>query len=332
MENPADYFNRLLEGFTGSGTTDNDSDGDEPSEEEGFGHPLERLYLQNFFPPPEAVHSGSRLADSTRHIFGDLPLEKYETEALSAFSTFCHEEGTLVIEVDDKLEIVEFQGTCFHDPTNRLRFLQGNQWNFAEALKDMRAHIQWRSANLHDKRFDDTLNALLTKGVMYIHGRDKCMRPIIVCRGEALVALSSEDATRLIVHTMQLCIDRLFVKNKVEQVHVIVDLCGVSFFSMPTSVVKDLATTLERNFRARLSVCHIINAPTLFWAIWSVTSIFLSPGTQQKIKVLTTEEEMVTELSAKINKSQLEHKFGGECPNLVDFASQSPKSLPPPYN
>lgn len=236
-----------------------------------------------------------------RKIFGDLPLLQREKDA----------ERNLVQYLNAKR--FPLQGTIFDDTTGRLRFLQSNDWDLERCRQDMERHLEWRRTNL-PVSYDLVANQL-PKGYCYVHGRDRCMRPIVIIRCRQLNDASRGDGLRLIVYWLELVINQLLVRSRVEQWRVIVDLADCAIYNVPAMVLKDIFTTLAHNYRGRLHQMTIVNAPLVFWGIWQIASVALSETTRQKISIWSTGFE--NELLAHVDSSQLERKYGGsqeDCP------------------
>eukprot|EP01068_Selenidium_serpulae_P012355 Selendium_serpulae@DN5804_c0_g1_i7.p2 len=77
-----------------------------------------------------------------------------------------------------KAQNIRLYGTAFEDGRYLLRFLQGNRWSYEKTLEDMLRHMEWRCAT-HPIRYASVAPAM-SSGFVYIHGRDRKHRPIIV--------------------------------------------------------------------------------------------------------------------------------------------------------
>eukprot|EP00922_Rhytidocystis_sp_ex-Travisia-forbesii_P028833 GHVS01042262.1.p1 GENE.GHVS01042262.1~~GHVS01042262.1.p1 ORF type:complete len:437 (-),score=66.40 GHVS01042262.1:1034-2344(-) len=291
-------------------------------------------YLLQFQPPPEAVRqvvvSGGggnggvvqktigltredRKNKGMRKIFGTLSLEPYEVEAVEELKTHLDEQK------------VHVSGTIFDDDRAKLRFLQGNEWDNERCANDITRHLRWRETNLPVQR--KVVQDLLKLGYFYIHGRDRCMRPVLYIRCKQLNTAEQEGAMKVIVYLLELLISTLLVENRVEQWRVVIDMAECAIYNMPVVVLRDVTVTLSRNYRGRLHQMAIINAPLVFWGLWQIVNVALSETTRSKISIHSGHYQ--AELLKNINENQLEKKYGG-CQEDVTLSEVLPVMPGPP--
>eukprot|EP00917_Polyrhabdina_sp_WS-2016_P025400 GHVP01054742.1.p1 GENE.GHVP01054742.1~~GHVP01054742.1.p1 ORF type:complete len:285 (+),score=44.08 GHVP01054742.1:1010-1864(+) len=250
----------------------------------------------NYEPKPNEIY-----CDGIRHIFGDLELLPSEIKYIKDFKNFAANRG-----------FVDTSRT-FDDERNLLRILQGNQWDFETTLEDAKAHIEWRKANIPVN--EKNIRHLLDAGVAYIHGRDLQMKPVIIIRGQALSEVG-EDSIVVIQYWLEFILKEAIVKNKVEQWRVIIDMENVYLHQIPITTLKNVLTSLHKNYRSRLTHCCVVNAGYFFSSFWSAVSYILPEITAKKISVLNY---VADELLQSINPNQLEKKYGGQCQNMMDY-------------
>ncbi len=71
---------------------------------------------------------------------------------------------------------------------------------------------------------------------------------------------------------------------------------------------------MQHNFRSRLFVMYIIQAPTSINFLWGMIKGFLEENTQRKIQII---KQIIPEnLMKHANKEQIEIKYGGFSKNI----------------
>lgn len=71
---------------------------------------------------------------------------------------------------------------------------------------------------------------------------------------------------------------------------------------------------MQNNFRSRLFVMYIIQAPSSVNFMWGMVKGFLEENTQRKIQILKT--KIPENLFTHTNKEQIEKKYGGTANDL----------------
>eukprot|EP00922_Rhytidocystis_sp_ex-Travisia-forbesii_P029174 GHVS01042726.1.p1 GENE.GHVS01042726.1~~GHVS01042726.1.p1 ORF type:complete len:501 (-),score=87.35 GHVS01042726.1:333-1835(-) len=262
------------------------------------------------------VSTEDRKRQGVRKIFGTRSLDNYETEAIDELKQYLNEQQ------------LDLSSTIFDNDRMKLRFLQGNEWDNERCREDMVRHLHWREQNLPVLHND--VRHLLPLGYFYIHGRDMCMRPVLYIRCKQLNTAQPDEAMKVIVYWLEFLISSLLVENRVEQWRVVVDMAECALYNMPMMVLKEVTMTLAKNYRGRLHHMAIINAPLVFWGLWQLVSIVLSPTTRAKIFILSGNYQK--ELLQHIAGSQLEQKYGGsqEDTSLSEVMAVMPPNPPTP--
>lgn len=71
---------------------------------------------------------------------------------------------------------------------------------------------------------------------------------------------------------------------------------------------------MQNNFRSRLFVMYIVQAPTSINFMWSMIKGFLEENTQRKIQII---KSIIAEnLFKHTNREQIENKYGGISKNI----------------
>ena len=71
---------------------------------------------------------------------------------------------------------------------------------------------------------------------------------------------------------------------------------------------------MQNNFRCRMFVMYIVNAPKSINLMWSMIKGFLEEKTVKKIKILT--QKIPEELFNHCNTEQIEVNYGGSSKNV----------------
>ena len=247
-----------------------------------------------------------------RYIFYKTPFTPFETNQVAHFKS-----------------LIEFSLPEFFCDEELLRILIGSKFDKKKALKALESAIDWREANLRNSyaTLHPRVAHLLNQGSIYIHGRDHRYRPIL-CINVGRMNLNNysiEEYCDLVCFHLEYMIQNMLMPGQVENWIVITDLCSLGISSLPKSELKKIIKVLQDNFRCRMIVNYVINAPrTISW-IWNFVKGFLEHHTANKIKIKreSTAKEMLTHIAA----NQLEQKYGGSAPDLNEFW---PPTVPPP--
>nr|PVC53807.1 hypothetical protein MACL_00003461 [Theileria orientalis] len=275
-------------------------------------------YVKEFKPTPDVIQTKFKCGTNVRFIFNNVEFSDFEKEHIRNFKIFATQrldgpqlEAAAAVESYHR----RFKNTVFGTDGYILRYLISNAYNYANVLNDMYNHLKWRKSTLPIRRVD--VESELARGFVYIHGRDKCMRPIIIIRCNSMQACEHESILKTIYFVLELCIEKLLIPGQIEQWKVIIDLDGTNLFNIPGSLLKQIAKSLSVNYRARLSKLYIINAPYLISVIWNIVKNVIPKITQEKIVISSGKNtKKLLEIALP---SQLEQKYGGKAPNVKMF-------------
>ena len=74
---------------------------------------------------------------------------------------------------------------------------------------------------------------------------------------------------------------------------------------------------MQNNFRGRLYRAYVLNAPWSFSAAWTVVKAFMEESTASKVAISTESSDPA--MKSHIHPGQLEAKYGGTAPDLLEF-------------
>ena len=123
---------------------------------------------------------------------------------------------------------------------------------------------------------------MLRKGILYIHGRDRCFRPIMIFKTAVLTEwLSSnqtersEDILRIWLYIPLYIIDHLLVPGKCENWNVINDLDGVATSKIPVKFWIEMANFLQVHLKWRAHMCIALSVNFAVRMVWKIIAPFV---------------------------------------------------------
>jgi hypothetical protein len=114
---------------------------------------------------------------SQRLLFHSTFLNKFEEEMLKKFESVISER-----------KLKHNKSLTAWNRNELLKFLYNTDWDLHKALKSLEDHLKWRENNI---TFDinyisQDIKGVLEMGCLYVHGRDKHFRPIIILRPDRI--------------------------------------------------------------------------------------------------------------------------------------------------
>lgn len=126
--------------------------------------------------------------------------------------------------------------------------------------------------------------------------------------------LTSNDLQQLTIYVSEYVKENLFVPGKIENWIFLIDLANISIFKLPINSLKDLGNTLEKNYRTKLFRMYTVNAPWTLTVLYGLMKTF-DKNIQKKIMI--SKAHSIPNMFDHINKSQIEVKYGGTMPNIL---------------
>ena len=183
-----------------------------------------------------------------RLIFYNVAFNEKELKKLQEVKEFCKKKGVKVPDTDAEI----------------LKCLHGEKFSVEGAYKASVARINYMNESL-PRMVNPVSFELLNRGFLYICGRDRNYRPILVNNGWIARTLpelpSVEDiiSTCMIVHYY---IDKyMLVPGKVENICQINDNNNKGFVSMDIGRFKDIAKPLQMLFKGKVRSMIGLNQP-----------------------------------------------------------------------
>ncbi len=188
------------------------------------------------FYPPDIRTGDANSANSQRNVFGlsfsdpAMAYTEYELSKIAELDGSWGEDGDPLV------------GTGIEE-TQKMRFLQGCEWDCAKAGVAIKEYVRWRS---HHQATTGQLHAPDKNNLhnfIYWYGKDKYHRPILVLHGKRLLSRkqSTHSVTQIaaeLVETMNFFVNKLSIPGHVEQVTVIMDLQGCDSWESPLDLAR----------------------------------------------------------------------------------------------
>lgn len=175
-------------------------------------------------------------------------------------------------------------------PAEVLRCLYQAKMNVKKAYESCVAKVNFQIEKL-PILIDPVVFDLFNQGFLYICGRDRHYRPILVTNPWLLLKQpempSDEQVIACAMIVMEYLSKYMLIPGKVENCLTIFDLNN-SVMSLPISKIKSLMTTMQLNYKCRTRNIIMLNAPKTFATLWWAVQYFIQENTKQKIKM--TEE------------------------------------------
>ncbi|KAM3129449.1 hypothetical protein pb186bvf_018441 [Paramecium bursaria] len=193
-----------------------------------------------------------------------------------------------------------------------LRFLQANNFKHQQTLQTMKQYEEYRKTL--PIPFDEEVQKFLNSGIIYIQGRDRRYRPLIVLNAYLInfQQMSFEVQTKGLIYLLEFIVEKMMIPGKIENWVIIIDFNGQGIMSLHINALKQMMANLQNNFRSRLYKMFLLNTTMMFKVTWNLISPFLDEITKQKINFVKGD---LTGLFQTVNQKQIEQKYGGLYPN-----------------
>jgi len=199
-----------------------------------------------------------------------------------------------------------------------MRFLSANHWKIKPTYQNILQHLKWREG-IKPIVLKEIHKRMLDIGYMYIHGRDKCLRPI--CLGNMSIVndldVDIQEACYINWFMCFYLIENLMVRGKVENWILVMDLNGLSLSKLPTKTLKQIMTECQDHLKCRIRMAFYFNVTFGLRAIWQLVSPFIDKMIKHKMVMKGDANDPL--LGELVHPSQLEKKYGGDAEDVTDF-------------
>ena len=264
------------------------------------------------------------LGKHTRRIF-DLPLEEYteyEKQKLIEFYEYCKSQKYIIPR--------KINSGKFSYP-NIFRQLQGADFDIEKGFKEIEHEIIFKNEKLPIEINDDFKN-IMNSGFLYVHGRDKYYRPLIIFNPGLFSSIncSLENWNKFGVFFMEFLVNECLLPSKVENWNIIVDLGGLQMTNIPYQL-KDIFSAFKGIYRCRLYKLYLLNMNFVFSIVWNIVKLIMGPTLEAKACKVDTNDGEYDLLFKLINRSQVEKKYGGTAEDLKQGEYYPPRFVSDNY-
>lgn len=197
---------------------------------------------------------------------------------------------------------------CTH--STLARYLQARDWNIAQAEKQLRGTLEWRSTFRPDAITWQEIEPEAVTGKQFRLGvRDKQGRAVLVMRPRNENTKGAERQLKYLVYSLEAAC-RAADQAGVGKMTWLIDFEGYSYRNAPpiTLALKTL-NILQNHYPERLGLAVCYHPPRLFQLTWKATKPFIDPVTHKKIVFVDAHD--TTSMPEHFHMESLEQCMGG---------------------
>ncbi|KAJ1611544.1 sec14 domain-containing protein [Cryptosporidium canis] len=245
-------------------------------------------------------HVGSSSEFKLRQIFLQVQLLKHEEDMLIEFDNFLSEQG---IKLPEFMKPLSLRVLMFNKRRHPNTYIP-------RSVNHLINMFNWRVSTYPLSDMEPDLRRDLESGIIYWHGRDYSLRPILTIRLSKINKhFPVERFIRLIVFCMEWGMRYLMCPGKVETCLALIDIKGVSLTSFPISTMSEISSLLTNQYSFRLYRMFILHDSLFIQTVWSLMKQFLTDLQQHKI--ILSRNEIKSQLFKTVHPNQVEEHFGG---------------------
>ncbi|CBZ52463.1 conserved hypothetical protein [Neospora caninum Liverpool] len=236
---------------------------------------------------------GRDLLGRERHIFGNSPVNEVEQAAIDR----------VVAELRKAPGRLSAGGAAWRDGEKRgadgenatvwieqqiLRFLYSSGFDINKTIDLMQSALVFRTQHL-PVYLSEVLPLIRDQGVAYWHGRDKCLRPLLIICVEKMQRVQQQSGRDI----------------EEDPVTRAIIFCLEFFLSL-----------LQASYRGRMYRFYLLNTPRFFHMLSRPLLAAMPASSAKKLRVFGSPEAWIDERKANFACHQLEAKYGGSQPNI----------------
>ena len=165
---------------------------------------------------------------------------------------------------------------------------------------------------------DDESAEFLNSGQIYFYGRDHAFRPILifsVAQLDVKKVVQPEFFIKFFTNMFEYVIQEMLIPGQVENWVIIIDLKGMSLWTIPYGGLGAIIKFASASYRNRVFRVYIVNAPWSITVPWVFAKKMMNEV--QIAKVIIQKKKYDKKMGEHIRMDQLEEKFGGTQKDLV---------------
>ncbi|EAS02076.2 CRAL TRIO domain protein (macronuclear) [Tetrahymena thermophila SB210] len=199
-----------------------------------------------------------------------------------------------------------------------LKMCYCGRFDLKKDVKAAKDHIEWRN-NLTMHTLDDKARELLSKGILYLLGRDENFRPILYldCTKINLKKDGEETILRSICVFLDMIKKYMFLDYYIENWIMVIDTGGLGLSSLPINGLKLIIGSMSINYCATMEKMYILNPSFMLNTSWNIIKGFIDPESVEKIQFLKPKD--YKEMQKRIPIKFLQKKYCGEHPDVTQF-------------
>jgi hypothetical protein len=242
------------------------------------------------------------------------------------YNNYSEKEKNVLKEYHNYLKEINFTLPENYKDEDALRQLQGNDYDIKKSHKEIVHEIEWKKINL-PINFNNDIKNVLNTGFFYIHGRDRCFRPLIFFNPMKFDKnkFPLEIWQRATEYFIEFLIQKCFINGRIENWNMIVDCKELSMKNIPWDLQK-LFINIKGVYRCRLYKLYLLNLSGIFNFLWNLAVKIIGPTVEAKATKIENDKGKYTDLFKLINKNQVEKKYGGNAEN-VEIGNYFPLSF-----
>lgn len=201
------------------------------------------------------------------------------------------------------------------------RYLSRARGDVKKGLQLMIETQEWR-ANYFSKGPITSASVAddLNLGIIYFVGRDKDLRPTLLCRASRIpnqwfAEKQTDRLVRLVIFCLEYMQRYMCFPGKVEGNNLIFDLKGLSASQVPLKELSKMYSVTSHHYMGRVFKCYVVNLSTMLSMIASAVKQMLTDRQKQKLVFQTDIKGMREDFALH----QLEEDMGGSRPLLKTF-------------
>jgi len=242
------------------------------------------------------------------------------------YNNYSEKEKKVLDEYHKYLKKINFSLSENYTDEDALRQLQGNDYDIEKSHKEIVHEIEWKKINL-PIFFNNDIKNVLNTGFFYVHGRDKCFRPLIFFNPMKYDKnkFPFEIWQKATEYFIEFLIQKCFVSGRIENWNLIVDCKELSMSKIPWDL-QNLFKNIKGVYRCRLYKLYLLNLSGIFNFLWNLSVKIIGPTVEAKATKIDNDKGKYSDLFKLINKNQVEKKYGGNAEN-VEIGNYFPLSF-----
>lgn len=201
----------------------------------------------------------------------------------------------------------------YGDPT-LMRFLIARSMDPEKAAKMFVQWHKWRSAMVPNGFIPESEVAdELEWRKIFLQGLSRDGYSIVICKASRhFPAKDHLQFKKFVVHLLDKTLASSFKGREIgnEKLIGILDLQHITYKNIDARGLITGFQFLQAYYPERLAKCFLLHMPRFFVSVWKMVSRFLEKATQEKIVIVTSEEEM-KEFIEEIGEETLPEEYGG---------------------